>query len=196
MGQFVSIQKTMRMRFPLHHLCLNDTCVSPGKSICCEGHWVLCWGKHPLPARQCEQPEPVHEIHNTQANRQWNEGHSAETTDQMLPWYTFTMVHLILSKPLWRQRDRHASAYVPMYFFLFFPRPWESFNWQIQDCPSHHPWIFMVFESLKGRPFLQGILSSPDKALWLAKNKFPNRDFTGLSSLLDTERETIAFYKQ
>lgn len=155
MGQFVSIHKTMRMRFPLYHLCLNDTCVSPGKSICCEGHWVLCWGKHPLPARQCEQPEPVHEIHNTQANRQWNEGHSAETTDQMLPWYTFTMVHLILSKPLWRQRDRHASAYVPMYFFLFFPRPWEGFNWQI-----------------KGSPFLQGILNSPGKLSGLQKTSF------------------------
>lgn len=185
MGQFVSIQETMRMRFPLYHLCLNDTCVSPGKSICCEGHWVLCWGKHPLPARQCEQPEPVHEIHNTQANRQWNEGHSAETTEQMLPWYTFTMVHLILSKPLWQQRDRHASAYVPMNFSLFFPRLWEGFNWQIEDI-SFQSGHLCFFESLKATHF-----KLTRWALWLA-----NRDFTGLSYLLDIERQTIVFYKQ
>lgn len=110
--------------------------------------------------------------HSTQANRQWNEGHSAETTEQMLPWYTFTMVHLILSKPLWQKRDRHASAYVPIYFFLFFPMLWEGFNWQIQDSPSNHPWTFRFFESLKGSPFLQGILSSSNKLSGLQKTSF------------------------
>lgn len=107
--------------------------------------WRTLNAVHPLPARQCEQPEPVHEIHRTQASRQWNEGHSAETTDQMLPWYTFTMVHLILSKPLWWQRERRVSAYVPMYFFFFF-QGCENTYWKTKKSPTN-PRISSFFES-------------------------------------------------
>lgn len=130
--------------------------------------WRTLNAVHPLPARQCEQPEPVHEIHRTQASRQWNEGHSAETTDQMLPWYTFTMVHLILSKPLWWQRERRVSAYVPMYFF-FFPRLWEHL---LENQKSHQPTLeFQVFLNLKIKNLCEVFCAYPNKNKTKTSNK-------------------------
>lgn len=56
----------------------------------------------------------------------------------MLPWYIFTMVHLILSKPLWWQWERRASAYVSMYSFFFFPsQGCENTCWKTQKSPTN-----------------------------------------------------------
>lgn len=134
MGQFLSIHKTMRMSFPLYHLCLNDTFLQGSQSVvkdveCCAEGSILCLQGSANNLSQSMKFITHKQTDNEMRAFSWN-----HRPDASMVYFHYGSLNSVKAFMM-AGRETCKCICSHVLFFLFFPKLWEDFNWQIQQSP-------------------------------------------------------------